>query len=270
MMRHELALSLGGEHLVLEVFEVRGNDWLSQLLGRPAASESLARVELAGTAGDSIRSRLDQAIEGLPTIYKQSLSGLNLSVQLGLTYSHIGVLRVEESVRAFSPDVCDAYSQAWIREMLHLDPATQIIRSQALANDHGLLISSIDRAAYESLVEISSQRGLRFVGCRAAVLDALDKRVRGDEGLADSADQVIVWTEVGADSLRSARVQILRLKGGSLAGCWRGWVEVPAGSASDDKTLEGALHRFQMSGSLSSTALTTHLHWPFRAEAVAA
>ena len=266
-MKPRLALSLTGARLVLEVLQPAAapgiRSLLQQLLpsssapsgtGRP--HEVMARVELtARMTKDAARSRIEQALSDLRATYPASLGGLNLEVQLGLDHAQIGVMVLEDvSATSLASSTCEAYTRAWVQQMLHLDPDTQVVRWQILADTRKLLISCIDRRVFEALDDACQQHGLRFVSCRPAVLSALS-------GPATPDGLIIVWTEATAGAARSSAVQLMHLGGKQVSSTWRGWLPPPSGSDGPDHELEGAIRRFQAHHAANGAESVNRVHW---------
>jgi hypothetical protein len=155
----------------------------------------------------------------------------------------------------------EAYAQAWVMQMLHLNPATQIIRSQSLADAHKMLISCVDRTVFDALQTFSQRHGLRFASCRPAVLSALTgPRGAGNQSENALAALTVVWTEPGAETARGNCIQLLRFKDRQLTASWRGWA--PLVTEGPDAALEGALKRFQARHAADTGDVVKHLHWP--------
>ena len=274
-MMHKLVLSLTAERMTLEVVQPvtpRGLlDWLRELLRRrkvrvmAAPPKVLACIDVAGAITPaSLPAMLDQALVSLKTIYPTPLAGVDFEAQLGLSHARLGLLVLADT-QATSPtsSACEAYTQAWVKQMWHLEPATQIIRWEVLDDAQKLLISCIDRSIFDSLDGFSRQHGMRFVGCKPAALCALNSpEQRGQGNLpAASAGMTLVWTETGKNARRTSNVQLLRFKGAQLASIWRGWVPPPIADSSDE-ALEGALRRFQAHHQAQAGDALRRLHWP--------
>jgi len=248
-VKPKLALSLTGTRLALEVLRPtagRGVLGLMRLLmsdGNAAsdgAHEVLARIEQALPSGQNApRPMIEQALSDLKATYSGSLHGLNLEVRLGLDHAQIGVMVLEGvSATSLASSTCDVYTRAWVKQMLHLDPETQVIRWQILVDPHKLLVSCIEQRVFEALNDACQQHGLRFVSCRPAVLSALSDPTTA-QGLT------IAWTEAIAGAARSNVVQLMRFERKQVSSTWRGWLPSPSGSDDLDNELEGAIRRFQ-------------------------
>jgi hypothetical protein len=261
-MKPKLALSLASNRLVLELVRPTPGPLRRQLAallpgrGAPTKAElrlSLAKVAFAGELGIAqLNSRLELAIAELHVKHADPLAGLHLEVQLGLEHAHIGLTELQDVVATSLPaSTREAYAQAWVTQMLHLDPATQIIRSQSLADAHKMLISCVDRAVFDVLQAFSQRHGLRFASCRPAVLSLLTgPRGAGNQSENALAALTVVWTEPGTETARGNCIQLL----------WRGWA--PLVTEGPDAALEGALQRFQARHAAETGDVVKHLHWP--------
>ena len=269
-MKASLALSVTSTHLHAELLRpvpatgLRGILRSIPFVGTQAgtlAREVIARATLTRTlSADALRPQLDQAMAQLQTSHDGPLGGLDLEVQLGLDHARIGLMMLGEvSATALSADAREAYAQAWVKQMLHLDPATQMIRWQILADAHMLLISCVDRRVFEVLSDFALQHRLRFASCRPAVLSAVSSEREA------TADLTVVWTEAGTGPLRSGSVQLLRFEGGQLSSTWRGWAPCPAADGADD-ALEGAVRRFHARNNASATENVKRMQWPSTAQ----
>lgn len=274
-MKLKLALSLTGGHLVLELQRPATAGGVPGLLrsllpvGRSrsgsAPHEVAARVELAASIShEMLRSRIEQALSEVRATYSGSLGGLDLEVQLGLDHAQIGVMVLEAiSATSLASSTCEAYTRAWVQQMLHLDPETQVIRWQILADARKLLISCIDRHVFDALNDASLQHGLRFVSCRPAVLSAVSEaRKVAEDDLAARRALTIAWTEAAAGASRSSSVQLLRFEGKQVSSSWRGWLPSPSRTDVSDNTLEGAIRRFQAQNLAEAGEAVKRLHWP--------
>jgi len=200
----------------------------------------------------------------LKAVYPEPLAGVGFEVQLGLSHARLGLLTLADTQAASpSSSACDAYTQAWVKQMWHLDPATQVIRWEVLDDAQKLLISCIDRPVFDLLEAFSRRHGLRFVSCKPAVLCALDSPTQQGPDSQPTAleGMTLVWTEAGANAKRTSNVQLLRFKGAQLASIWRGWVPPPMADSTDD-ALEGALRRFQAHHLAQAGDGLRCLHWP--------
>lgn len=242
-MKPELRLSLTGNLLVLEVLQAS------------------ARIERRGSiTAATLHAQLEQAFEALTTNHALALKGAELKVQLGLSHARLGLMVVTDSAaNSLTSGVCESYSHAWVKQMLHLDPAGQVIRWELLDASRKLLISCIDRGIFEALKLFAAKHGLRFVSCRSAALAS----VAEERQQPAAADLTVVLTEPGGiDDRRSACVQIFRLSGMQIAASWRGWLPPSSGVNGQDESLEGAIRRFQARYSAQPGDAFTRLHWP--------
>jgi hypothetical protein len=207
-----------------------------------------------------LRLRFDQAMSELKATYSGRLSGLDLEVQLGLDHARIGLMVLQDvAATALSSDTREAYAQAWVKQMFHLEPQTQVTRWQVLADPHKLLISCVDRRVFEALTDFAREHGLRFVSCRPAVLST----IAAQQGTGKAGQMVtVVWTEAATADARSSSVQLLRFDGAQLSCAWRGWVPPAPVSDGGDETLEGAIRRFQGHTRAGDGDTVTHVHWP--------
>jgi hypothetical protein len=274
-MKPRLLLSLTGAQLVLEVAQSAADSGLPGLLrslpffgaakGSAVQQEPAARVRLAGESSQFVlRARLEEALLQLEARCDNSLRGLNFDVQLGLDHARIGLMTLEGmTATALTAEARESYAQAWVAQMLHLDPEAQIIRWQVLADAHKLLVSCVDRRVFDTVNAFAIQHGLRFASCRPAILSAVGARqARARRAAALPRALTVVWTEAGADAERSPSVQLLRFEGSQLWSTWRGWIPRSSLRGGNDTMLEGALRRFQTRHMAQAEDAVTHLHWP--------
>ena len=269
-MKATLALSLTSTQLLAEVLRPAAAAGLRGILrslpfvgaqAGGAPREVAARAALSGTfTADVLRPQLEQAMEQLQAVHSGPLSGLDLEVQLGLDHARIGLMMLGDvSATALSSDARETYARAWVKQMLHLDPETQLVRWQILADAHKLLISCVDRRVFEVLSDFALQHRLRFASCRPAVLSAVSPEREAPAGLT------VVWTEAGAGASRSGSVQLLRFEGNQLSSAWRGWAPCASADGNDD-ALEGAVRRFHARNNASAAEIVRRLHWPSTAQ----
>lgn len=271
-MAHRLAVSLTGDHLILELTgaDAHGSgSVLRRLFGRPALARArkppLARVVLQGSmTGGELDGSLIRAVSDLQRLHGTALHGMALDVQLGLDHSRIGLVDLSGvSPASLSAGNCDAYARAWAAQMLHLNPLTSVIRWELLERSRKLLISCVSRTTVAILDAFCARSGLDFSGCRPAVLGAVDRARLGRRPEADAAaGRTVAWTEENADGSRSCTVQLLRFQGLELAALWRGWVPATAAAGGHDRALEDAIARFDRINPAASGAAVDRLVWP--------
>lgn len=281
-MKHKLVLSLTADRLGLGLVQcapARGlPDLLRQLLRRrsaPAAAapqQVLARTDVtAPVTPATLVPALLQAMMRLKAMHPASLAGIDLEVQLGMRHARLGLLVLADSLAASpSASTCEAYAQAWARQMWRLDPQQQIMRWEVLDDMKKILISSTDRQLLGVLDEFSRQQGLRFVSCKPAVLCALRSPAQPGHEPPATGRMTLVWTEAGRNAQRASNVQMLRFEGAQLTSIWRGWVTPQSDTDQGDDALEGALRRFQAHQQAQAGDELRRLHWPtFSADAAA-
>lgn len=262
-MRLKLALSITGAHTEVEVVPSVSGRGISRFLPSvfglqralpPAAENRSARIEFAiGDGPGVLRSQLEAVIRDLRADRGGSLTGLDLEVRLGQDHAHIGVMVLEDVVATtLSSTQCRSYVQAWMQQVLQLDPEKHLVRWQVLAETHKLLVSCVDRAMFDELKECCLQNRLSFLSCRPAIL-CLPAQAMGDTTVA--------WTEAGRGSCRSDVVQLLRVRGEQISSAWRGWIPSPSTGEREDEALEGAIRRFQSRHSAHGEPIK-HFHWP--------
>jgi hypothetical protein len=227
------------------------------------SGQPVARLELGGPIDqERLGAQLEQAFSGLQRTCQRSLGGAQLQVQLGLGHARIGLIELTDvSAGTRAGGNLETYAQAWVRQMLHLDPSRYIIRHQVIGNGDRLLVSCIERWLYDVLADFCKQQGLRFASCRPAVLSV----VAPNRGLPRQSKapvpKTIVWTEVATAAARSSRVQLLGFDGAHLVSSWRGWIPA-AGEGHPDSALEGAIRRFQAACKIPGDAVVRRIHWP--------
>lgn len=203
-----------------------------------------------------VAKQFDDAFAQLKAAHGERLGRAKLDVELGLAGARIGLMVLEGgTATSLTSAALDACVHAWVKQMLHLEPASQLVRWKILADPSMLLVSCVERTAFESLEQLAKAQGMRFVACKPAVLAALS-------AVRDQPDEAtLVWTEAAPGSTRSSIVQLLRFERAQLRAAWRGWVPPPA-AGSNDSALVGALRRFQAHHRCRTDAPVTYLHWP--------
>jgi hypothetical protein len=257
-------MSLSNAHLRVDALRPAAGAglWRSVFRRATIADDLACQVELPMAGGrDALPALLDLAAARLRSRLASDLRGLPLEVQLGLEHAHFGLLALEDG-GAGAPRAAmrDTYAQAWVRQMLHLDPAAQVVRWQVSPDGRKLLISCVDRQVFDALQAFSDAQGLRFVSCRPAVLSAVSA-VRAPAAAGDARGLTVVWTEAGRHAARFGSVQLLRFEQGLLSATWRGWVPAAACAGLEpDEALAAAVRRF---GARAATpGITQHVHWP--------
>ncbi|MBA2673400.1 hypothetical protein [Ramlibacter sp.] len=262
-MKNRLAMALSSAHLRAEVLrpEKRGMRGVlrSLLGGGQTAYTPVAHIEVPMAAQQAALSTLlEQAAAKLKTRHVPGLGGLRLEVQLGLEHAHLGLMVLQDGdAKSLPASARESYAQAWVRQMLHIAPETQVIRWQVSPDGRQLLVSCVDRNVFAALEEFAGKHGLRFASCRPAVLSAAAAgRNTGDP-------ITVVWTEAGRDAQRLGSVQLLRFSHGQLTGSWRGWIPVvPGGAQNDDAALEAAIRRFRAGEAAPHPDAVQRIHWP--------
>jgi hypothetical protein len=273
-MKPRLALSLGSAHLTAELIRPAKGRGVRSLFGtilgqgRPSASQGeqiAARIDLTcAITADLLPAAIEQALGEMKAEGHAAIRGIELVVQLGLAHAWIGLMVLKEmSATALTSSAHEAFTQAWVSQMLHLDPETQIIRSQILSDARTLLISCVDRNIFQSLQESALEHKLRFTSCRPAVMSAIASRKIEvvKKGRAAGTDATVVWMEAGLGDSRVSTVQLLHFRGNQLHSTWRGWVPPAAPIQAHDVALEGAVRRFQIHNSTHPGDALTRLIW---------
>jgi hypothetical protein len=272
-MKPELVLSLTGTHLVLQApgaGAAAGS--LGSLLARlgrrrrgDVSRQAPPRMVLpVSEAPEALRYQLQDALDSLRAQHQVQLARLNLRVRLGLAYAHVGVMTLTgESTGAPNFATCKSYTDAWVKQMLHLEPGTQVIRWQVLEGARKLLISCVDRHVLQMLKDVCGVHGLRFVSCRPAVLDAMTTRQDVAQRHLAAGGATLAWIEPGNGAQRASTVQLLGFDGRQVVSAWRGWLPPPApGAEGADDQLEGAIRRFQFFNASNADDKILRLHWP--------
>lgn len=269
-MRDQLFLALAGDTLTLHLAQApQPRGWLARLRRRasPETASAARGKQSVSLAIEQLSGTLDQAWAALRKLVPQGIQGADLSVQLGLTHTRLGLLhQAGEGGIETRNAVIDGYVQAWMRQMWGVDPATQIIRWDRLENGQGILISCIDRLAYAELEAFAQRHGLRFVSCKPAVLDALES----PSSAQGNASRLLVWTEPSAMARRSPLVQLLHCTGTQPLALWRGWVPSSENADTPDASLHGAVHRFIAANGMKKEAPLVFKHWDQTMAAVGA
>lgn len=277
-MRAQLLLALTGDQLALTLSQpAQPRGWGARLrtllrtrrlpaqatAARPAATTQLT-VDL--TTGP-LTETLEPAWSALQKQLAQTPEELDLSVQLGLAHARLGLLQLaEESGTPTKAAAIEGYAKAWIQQMWGMDPATQIIRWDRVENSSAILISCIDHAVFDELQAFSRRRGLRFVSCKPAVLNALESphpsTGKKHKAATESArETTIVWTEPSSSDRRASLVQLLHCTGSQPKALWRGWLPTPASSDEPDEALHGAIRRFRAASRLPENTPLEFMHW---------
>lgn len=274
-MALKLVLSLTGDRLILELVRPEHAGFgqvLGGLLGRRPTHEAsrtpIARVVLVGPmdAGNVVAS-LGRALADLQALHGKALKGMPMDVQLGLDHARIGLVDLSGvSPAALTAGNCDAYAQAWVAQMLHLDASTPIVRWALHELPQKLLVSCVGRQIVDALANSCAQSGLKFSSCRPAMLSALKRQTR-DPRAEPAADLTLVWTEVDAQGGRSGGVQFLRWHNKHLSALWRGWVPRSPSEGGNDLALEEAITRFERANPARSGGSVDRVVWPSPAAA---
>jgi hypothetical protein len=276
-MKPQLALSLVSGRMLLDVVPPAPSRGIRSVLGAlipgrtahlQSSSPQPTRPLSATYAGmEDMSLALEDLVAQLSAKPGQSMVGADLEAQLGLDHSYIGMMSLADvPATTLTSATLSSYARAWIAQMLHLDPATQIVRQRILNDPRKVLISCVDRAVFEVLQNFSLQHKLRFRSCRPAVLSIVTAEQEAGQGATDQSGRTVVWTELDANGHRTNRVQLVRLVGKELAAAWRGWVPAPEGDAADAQ-LEAAVRRFEACYSDDSGHVRAHLRWPLAAAA---
>lgn len=263
-MRDQLFLALTGDTLTLQWVQAqRSQGWLARLRRRaasPAASMQPRASHTISLPIGQLSATLEQAGISLKQLVPQDLHGADLSVQLGLAHTRLGLLhQAQENDIGTKPSAIDGYVQAWIRQMWGVDPATQIVRWDRMENGHDLLISCIDRSVYVELEAYTQRHGLRFVSCKPAVLNVLESS--GPAADHHNTPRTLIWTEPSTTVRRAPLVQLLHCTGTQPSALWRGWVPAPEHTDAPDPILLGAIRRFNAAHVMKIDAPLIFRHW---------
>ena len=270
-MTHRLVLWLAGSHITMQVLQTTRHGIAERLgaLLRGNATSSLheavlGQVEVSGaTAAGDLGQLLNLAMAELKTLHATEPVAVEFDVQLGLSHSQVGLMPLEDiSGRALAADKCEAYARAWVRQMLRLDPDNQVIRWEILGEAQGLLISCVDRHLFEVLKDFSARYGLRFIGCRPALMPAISAHASEFRRGITACDMTLVWTEGGAGAQRASAVQLMRFGDGRLRSTWRGWVPPSADGRGNDSALDGAIRRFRAMNRIHGDDVLSRVCWP--------
>jgi hypothetical protein len=214
-----------------------------------------------GTRGDA--AALTAVLQRLHEKIPSRTRGAALYAQLGMAHAHIALMQVEGAqARELLSGTADVHVHAWVRDMLHLEPESQVIRWRALERHSALLVSCIDRGVFESIEAHCSRNGLRFVSCKPAMLAMIgaDQKTK-----AKVQDVTLAWTECAKEDAPFEALQLLRLRQGELSAAWRGWVP----SCDREQRLDGAIRRFLACHDIPADRHVRHLRWPDRDSAKA-
>lgn len=275
-MAQKLVLTLTGEHLALELMNPVTTHGFHGLLGRfarfrqsapvavPPGQVTRVDVSMQIVAG-SLDNALEHAWGELKKTHAASLYGGDLEVHLGLAHARLGLLLLADAhTTTITSDLGAVYAKAWVGQMWGIDPASQIIRWQALEDKQKLLISCVDRQIFEGLEAFSRRHSIQFVSCKPALLTAMSEYGRQSDDAKSSATgaTTLIWTETSATARRSDVVQLLRYEGGQLQALWRGWLTAPTSLDGTDDALQGAVRRFLAWHQGSLGDVVRYQHWP--------
>ncbi len=191
-----------------------------------------------------------------------SIAGADLHVELGMRYARVGLLGLGESFATrLGFQVQESYVKAWIQEVLQLAPEEQVIRWQILRNPRHVLVSCVDLDAYTDLSELARVQSLRFASCIPALIGAI-RDARSERG------RTLVWTE-GGPQRRESLVQLVRIGQGEPVGMWRGWAPLNGAPDGADRSVDGALRRFEAQHPADQEGQELRIRWPALATALA-
>jgi hypothetical protein len=191
-----------------------------------------------------------------------SIAGGDLHVELGMRYARVGLLGLGESFATrLGFQAQEAYVKAWVQEVLQLAPQEQVIRWQVLRNPRHVLVSCVDLDAYSALSELARSQRLRFTSCIPALIGAI-RDARSERRCT------LVWTEGGQQG-RESPVQLVRIGQGEPVGMWRGWIPPNVTPDGADRSVDGALRRFEAQHSADQQGQELRIRWPALATASA-
>ncbi len=251
-MTAKLVLSLTGQQFGLEFVT-------SGLWSRTAPSRVLQVQDWLSLP--DLQQKLTQAIQEL------SLSGVQargaiFEVLLGQKHARIGLLPLDTTTQELlNGKAGAAFVHAWVKQRLHMDPATQVVRWNVLPSGRSALVTCIASPVLNLLTEFSAQAKLRFISCKPAITQLLDERDRHGLKSTQPDALTVICTEGFEAGRRSNAVQCLRFEGRQLTSAWRGWVP-GSGPVHESKPLQGVVRRFQLVASPQDSEPTMHWHWP--------
>jgi hypothetical protein len=251
-MTRKLLLTLTGQQFSLAC--VGSGIW-------PRAATSHATQVQAWGSPQDLQQQLACAAQELSSTGPPA-RGAIFEALLGQEHARIGLLPVDGSTQELlNGKEGIAFVHAWVKQRLHLDPATQVVRWNVLPHGRSALVTCIPALLLEMLTEFSAQARLRFVSCKPAITKLIndldgDASRKGQPGAA-----TIVCTEGFEAERRASTIQCLRFEGRHLTSTWRGWVP-GSGPAGADTPMQGAVRRFQLAASPQDSEPVMHWHWP--------
>lgn len=231
---------------------------------RPTTFGSTERTFSAtsGSLQEALECCLHSLAEGGFTIP----NGCGMEVHLGLAYSRVGVIQAAPDAEpAAAIQLGDALVAAWVRQTWAIDPSRHVVRWQVLERPQRILVSCIDRDTYELLERFAQVRGLRFVSCLPAILNAAGNGLLGHQDADSALSSTICWTERATGGARASTVQLFGLHDGEIRAAWRGWLPPVGAPGGLDREIQGAVRRFLACHAIEIDSPTHILLWPFSA-----
>lgn len=227
---------------------------LGGIASMPASAGDVIACDIQPVSGaeSDLEHALERSIANVGQIVSKPVAGWDLEVRLGLAFSRLGVLPLE-NVR-LSPPNLSAVAAVWVRERLHLDPAAQEVRWRMLGSGH-MLVFCAPRSILDVFNALASRQNLRLKSFLPAALAEVLRKVRQRPKRGLPASRVLVWTESGAKGTRVAPVHMFHLRGRQLCTDWRGWLPQSAPNGHGDDALEGALARFLAANGATEAAV---------------
>lgn len=205
-------------------------------------------------ANSSIEAAIHDALAALQQLGAR-IAGADLHVELGMRYARVGLLGLGESFATrLGFQAQEAYVNAWVQEVLQLAPEEQVIRWQVLRNPRHVLVSCVDLNAYTALSEVARIQRLRFTSCIPALIGAI-RDARSERR------RTLVWTE-GGQQRREGLVQLVRIGQGEPVGMWRGWIPPNGAPHGADRSVDGALRRFEAQHPADQQGQELRIRWP--------
>lgn len=250
-MGARILLRLCATEIQAQYFPSRGRRWRAPAAPLAETTTPIASSSIEAATHDALAALQQQGA---------SIAGADLHVELGMRYSRVGLLGLGESFAArLGFQAQEAYVKAWVQEVLQLTPEEQVIRWQILRNPRHVLVSCVDLSAYTALSELARIQRLRFTSCIPALIGAI-RDARSERR------RTLVWTE-GGQQRREGLVQLVRIGQGEPVGMWRGWA--PPNDAPDDadRSVDGALRRFEAQHPADQQGQELRIRWPATASA---
>ena len=195
---------------------------------------------------------IEEALDLLGESAGSAVDGCDVSASLGMSTSRVGILSVSKTARA---NLSEQQIHGWIRQIWAIDPAEQVVRWQADDRQGNVLVSCIDRLAYDGLVQTCNKRKLRLRSCKPALLGMLQEKIAGATG-----ESILVCTEPLRSGRRAGAVQLVHVRASSAVAAWRGWLPTQ-GSEMHDAGVLGAVQRFAHGLRIAEEVPVHCLHW---------